>query len=65
MPYLDSGCNFFWTVEGSRSARRAVFAVILNGAKNLSEAMTIASQAFRHSPDNYTFPAQNYTIVNF
>ena len=43
----------------------AVFAVVSNGAKNLSDAMTIASQAFRHSPDNYTSPAQNYTIVNF
>ncbi|RGB40463.1 hypothetical protein C1646_753307 [Rhizophagus diaphanus] len=43
----------------------AVFAVILNGAKNLSEAITIASEAFHHSPDNYTSPAQNYTIVNY
>ncbi|PKC51232.1 hypothetical protein RhiirA1_484223, partial [Rhizophagus irregularis] len=29
----------------------AVFAVISNGVKNLSEAMTIASQALQHSPD--------------
>ncbi|CAG8762365.1 3228_t:CDS:1, partial [Rhizophagus irregularis] len=43
----------------------AVFAVISNGAKNLSEAMTIASQALRHSPDNHASPAQNYTIVNY
>jgi hypothetical protein len=43
----------------------AVFAVISHGAKNLSEAMTIASQALRHSPDNHASPAQNYTIVNF
>ena len=43
----------------------AVFAVVSNGAKNLSEAMTIASQALRHSPDNHASPAQNYTIVNF
>ncbi|RGB31395.1 hypothetical protein C1646_764136 [Rhizophagus diaphanus] len=43
----------------------AVFAVVSNGAKNLSDAITIASQALRHSPDNYTFPAQNYIIVNF
>ena len=43
----------------------AVYAVVSNGAKNLSDAMTIASQALRHSPDNHTSPAQNYTIVNF
>ncbi|PKC58015.1 hypothetical protein RhiirA1_471618 [Rhizophagus irregularis] len=43
----------------------AVFAVILNGAKNLSEAMSIASQALQHSPDNHAISAQNYTIVNF
>ena len=43
----------------------AVFVVVSNGAKNLSDAMTIASQALQHSPDNHTFPAQNYTIVNF
>ncbi|PKK55686.1 hypothetical protein RhiirC2_801762 [Rhizophagus irregularis] len=46
----------------------AVFAVMLNGAKNLSDvthAMTIASKALRHSPDNHASPAQNYTIVNF
>ena len=42
-----------------------VFAVVTHGAKNLSEAMTIASQALRHSPDNYASPAQNYTIVNY
>ena len=44
---------------------RAIFAVILNGVKNLSEAMIIASQALRHSSDNYTSSAQNYTIVNY
>ncbi|RIA78967.1 hypothetical protein C1645_841931 [Glomus cerebriforme] len=43
----------------------AVFAVVSNGAKNLLDAMTIASQALRYSPDNHAFPAQNYTIVNF
>ena len=43
----------------------AVFAVVLNSVKNLSEAMTIASQALRHSPDNHASPAQNYTIINF
>ena len=43
----------------------AVFAVISNGTKNLSEAITIASQALRHSSDNYASSAQNYTIVNY
>ena len=43
----------------------AVFAVISNDTKNLLEAMTIASQAFRHSQDNHIFLAQNYNIVNF
>ncbi|PKB99631.1 hypothetical protein RhiirA5_383044 [Rhizophagus irregularis] len=43
----------------------AVFAVVSNGAKNLSEAMTIAGQALQHSPDNHASPAQNYTIINF
>ncbi|UZO09756.1 uncharacterized protein OCT59_029970 [Rhizophagus irregularis] len=43
----------------------AVFAVILNCAKNLSEAMTIASEALHHSPDNHASPAKNYTIVNY
>ena len=43
----------------------AVFAVVAHGAKNLSEAMTIASESLRHSPDNYTSSAQNYTIVNY
>ena len=43
----------------------AVFAVVSNGTKNLSDAMTIVSQALRHSPHNHTSPAQNYTIVNF
>ncbi|PKC56313.1 hypothetical protein RhiirA1_474182 [Rhizophagus irregularis] len=42
-----------------------VFAVVLNSAKNLSEAMTIASQALQHSPDNHASLAQNYTIVNY
>ncbi|UZO28452.1 uncharacterized protein OCT59_021974 [Rhizophagus irregularis] len=42
----------------------AVFAVVAHGAKNLSEAMTIGSQALRHSPDNYA-PLQKHTIVNF
>ena len=43
----------------------AVFAVMVHEAKNLSNAMTIASEALRHSPDNNTSPAQNYTIVNY
>ncbi|PKY47409.1 hypothetical protein RhiirA4_444827 [Rhizophagus irregularis] len=43
----------------------AVFAVVVHEAKNLSNAMTIASEALRHSPDNNTSPAQNYTIVNY
>ncbi|RIB28192.1 hypothetical protein C2G38_2028707 [Gigaspora rosea] len=43
----------------------AVFAVVSYGAKNLSNAMTIASEALRHSPDNHVSPAQNYTIVNY
>src|SRR3954452_5087024 len=43
----------------------AVFAVVAHRAKNLSEAMTIASEALRHSSDNHTSPAQNYNIVNF
>ncbi|PKK55751.1 hypothetical protein RhiirC2_801600, partial [Rhizophagus irregularis] len=43
----------------------AVFAVVAHGAKNLSEAMTIASEALRHSPDNHASPAKNYTIVNY
>ncbi|GBC33042.2 hypothetical protein GLOIN_2v1765707 [Rhizophagus irregularis DAOM 181602=DAOM 197198] len=30
-----------------------------------TDAMTIASKALRHSPDNHASPAQNYTIVNF
>src|SRR3954451_1103193 len=42
----------------------AVYAVVSNGAKNLSHAMTIASQALRHSSDNHSSPVQNYTIVN-
>ncbi|RIA93023.1 hypothetical protein C1645_819958 [Glomus cerebriforme] len=40
----------------------AVFAVVSNSAKNLSEAMTIASQVLQHSSDNYVSSAQNYTI---
>jgi hypothetical protein len=43
----------------------AVFAVVAHGAKNLSEAMTIASEALRHSPDNHASLAKNYTIVNY
>ena len=42
-----------------------MFAVVSNGAKNLSDAMTIASQALQYLLDNYASPAQNYTIVNF
>ncbi|PKC55794.1 hypothetical protein RhiirA1_402625 [Rhizophagus irregularis] len=43
----------------------AVFAVVAHGAKNLSKAETIASEALRHSPDNHASPAKNYTIVNY
>jgi hypothetical protein len=43
----------------------AVFAVVSHGAKNLSEAMTIASEALWHSPDNHASSARNYTIINF
>jgi hypothetical protein len=42
----------------------AVFAVESHGAKNLSEAMTIASKALCHSPDNHSSPSKRYTIVN-
>ncbi|GET67009.1 hypothetical protein GLOIN_2v1487796 [Rhizophagus irregularis DAOM 181602=DAOM 197198] len=42
-----------------------VFAVVAHGAKNLSKAETIASEALRHSPDNHASPAKNYTIVNY
>ncbi|PKK55820.1 hypothetical protein RhiirC2_801435, partial [Rhizophagus irregularis] len=43
----------------------AVFAVVSNCAKNLSEAMTITSEALRYSSDNHAFLAKNYTIVNY
>ncbi|RGB23040.1 hypothetical protein C1646_775100 [Rhizophagus diaphanus] len=43
----------------------AVFAVVSHSSKNLSEAMTIASEALRHSADNHVSPAKNYTIVNY
>ncbi|CAG8728022.1 7286_t:CDS:2, partial [Rhizophagus irregularis] len=43
----------------------AVFAVVAHGAKNLSKAETIASEALRHSPDNHASPAKNYIIVNY
>ncbi|RGB21994.1 hypothetical protein C1646_776858 [Rhizophagus diaphanus] len=42
----------------------AVFAVVAHGAKNLSEAMSIASEALRHAPGNHTSPAKNYTIAD-
>ena len=42
----------------------AVFAVVSHEAKNLSNAMDIASEALRHSPDNHASPGENYTIVN-
>ncbi|GES81292.1 hypothetical protein GLOIN_2v1763773 [Rhizophagus clarus] len=42
-----------------------VFTVVSYGAKNLSEAMTIASKALRHSPENHASSAKNYTIVNY
>ena len=43
----------------------SVFAVVAHSAKNLSEAMTIASKALRHSPNNHASLAQNYTILNY
>jgi len=52
-------------LPGSLRKLGAVFAVVSHGAKNLSEAMTIAGQALRHNPDNHASPAQNYTIVNY
>ncbi len=42
-----------------------VFAVVTYRAKNLSKAMTIANKVLQHSPNNYTSPAKNYTIVNY
>ena len=44
---------------------RTVFTVIAHEAKNLSEAITIASKSFRHTPGNHTSSAKNYTIVNY
>ncbi|CAG8759652.1 6675_t:CDS:1, partial [Rhizophagus irregularis] len=35
------------------------------GAINLSNAMTIASEALRHYPRNHTSLTQNYTIINY
>uniref|UniRef100_U9T2E1 Uncharacterized protein n=1 Tax=Rhizophagus irregularis (strain DAOM 181602 / DAOM 197198 / MUCL 43194) TaxID=747089 RepID=U9T2E1_RHIID len=54
-------------ISSGHSLRKlgAVFAVVSHGAKNLSEAMTIASEGLRHSPDNHASPAKNYTIVNY
>ncbi|CAG8826376.1 19165_t:CDS:1, partial [Gigaspora rosea] len=43
----------------------AVYAVVVHEARNLAHAMTIASQALQHNPDNNTSPAQNYVIVNY
>ncbi|GES96779.1 hypothetical protein GLOIN_2v1765707 [Rhizophagus clarus] len=43
----------------------AVFTVVSHDAKNLSEAMTIASKALHHSSENHAPPAKNYTIVNY
>ncbi|EXX66598.1 uncharacterized protein OCT59_022057 [Rhizophagus irregularis] len=42
-----------------------VFAVISNCVKNLSVAITIASEVFHHSPNNHVSSAKNYTIVNY
>ena len=52
-------------LSGSLRKLGAVFAVVSYGAKNLSEATTIAGQALRHNPDNHASPAKNYTIVNY
>ena len=43
----------------------AVYAVVMNGVKNLARAMTIAGEALHHNPDNNTSPAQNYVVVNY
>ncbi|PKK55619.1 hypothetical protein RhiirC2_801939 [Rhizophagus irregularis] len=43
---------------GFFAQNRGVFAVVAHGAKNLSKAETIASEALRHSPDNYASPAK-------
>ena len=42
-----------------------VFAVVAYKAKNLSEAMSIASEALKHASGNHTSLAKNYTIVNY
>ena len=42
----------------------AVFASVVHRPKNASKANTYASEALRHSPDNYAFPSKRYTIVN-
>ncbi|GBC27402.2 hypothetical protein RhiirA5_440801 [Rhizophagus irregularis] len=39
--------------------------VVTYGAINLSNAMTIASEALRHYPRNHTSLTQNYTIINY
>ena len=41
-----------------------IFAVVSHRAKNLLNAMDIASEGLRHSQDNHTSPRKNYTIVN-
>ncbi|CAG8846159.1 32659_t:CDS:2, partial [Gigaspora margarita] len=42
----------------------AVFTSVAHGPKNASKANTYASEALRHSPDNYASPSKRYTIVN-
>ena len=41
----------------------AVFAVVTHGAKNLSNAMTIASEALCHSPDNHASPGEKSIMI--
>ncbi|RGB39842.1 hypothetical protein C1646_664278 [Rhizophagus diaphanus] len=41
-----------------------VFASVAHGPKNALKANTYASEALRHSPNNYAFPSKKYTIVN-
>ncbi|RHZ69706.1 hypothetical protein Glove_280g61 [Diversispora epigaea] len=43
----------------------AVYAVVTNGAKHMADAYTIAGEALRHNPDNFTSPVQNYVVVNY
>jgi len=52
-------------LSGSLHKLEAVLAVVAHGAKNVSEAMTIANEALQYSSENHVSPAKNYTIVNY